>query len=33
MAWQGLDLELLGVEGLLKLITNATIKDCFKGIT
>jgi hypothetical protein len=33
MAWQGLDLELLGVEGLLKLITNTTIEDRFKGIT
>jgi hypothetical protein len=27
MAWQGLDPELPGVEGLLKLITNAAVED------
>jgi hypothetical protein len=32
MAWQGLDLELPGTEGLLKLIINNTIEVCLKGI-
>jgi hypothetical protein len=32
MAWQGLNLELLGAEGLLKLIINNTIKVYLKGI-
>jgi hypothetical protein len=32
MAWQGLDLELPGTKGLLKLITNNTIKVRLKGI-
>jgi hypothetical protein len=33
MAWQGLDPELLGVEGLLKLITNNAVEYHLKGIT
>jgi hypothetical protein len=33
MAWQGLDPELPGVEGLLNSITNAAIEDRLKGIT
>jgi hypothetical protein len=32
MAWQGLDLELPGTKGLLKLIINNTIKVRLKGI-
>jgi hypothetical protein len=32
MAWQGLDLELPGAEGLSKLIINNTIKVRLKGI-
>jgi hypothetical protein len=32
IAWQGLNLELPGAEGLLNLITNATIKVYLKGI-
>jgi hypothetical protein len=32
MAWQGLNLELPGAEGLLKLIINIAIKDCFNKI-
>jgi hypothetical protein len=33
IAWQGLNLELLGIEGLLKSITNTAVKDHLKGIT
>jgi hypothetical protein len=33
MAWQGLNPELPGAKGLLKLIINNTIKVCLKGIT
>jgi hypothetical protein len=32
MAWQGLDLELPGMEGLLKLIMNAAVEDCLNKI-
>jgi hypothetical protein len=32
MAWQGLDLELPGTEGLSKLITNNAVEVCLKGI-
>jgi hypothetical protein len=32
MAWQGLDPELPGTEGLSKLIINNAIKVCLKGI-
>jgi hypothetical protein len=32
MAWQGLDLELPGTKGLLKLIINNAVKVRLKGI-
>jgi hypothetical protein len=32
MAWQGLDPELPGAEGLSKLIMNAAVKDCLNRI-